>query len=871
MVRNSFISLSQQIIDLQNNSLTVIASLNQAISSTENNIQVQIVDENQQVHTVNLPSLGYIKSELERLNQNLRTLSSVDQRGATIQPARNEYSKIIKVDLNREPNSLGELSNISNILTEKNWFFDALLNPLLIIRIDLSGKVENNVRKVLSRRYIIDFELNSNGDFTTRGQQAIDLFNKNFKNRTNVTIIELETWIGNTPGVVANSVGNYDEQEFTLDANELQFEGFFTILGIFDDKVNRKEWYLLDTLDYYEIKTRTKKTLQLNDELIINTAFSTTRYRIIEINKDASEIRVRFERVEGEEPIPVAIVGGMKYYSPIIINKKVDISIGFNEYNVLFVKPINTENYLIARNWSPGTAYYTNDLILQSDSGIGDNGKSMTEFYINQVKDFGEILKDLVNRYIPRHLGLKPTVPTLDINNFRIRQINKHATDTPELEKNRKQHSQANSLRSNLDELNKTLTEKRKELFGKTFKNQKDKQNLDTQITKITQDIQSKTELLSSTVSEILAANQSNNAVDPIFAVEGFWQIPLPIENGKTRPQEIVKFHLEYKKASKSGQESENGVFKVTNSDGTITNAVFSPWKPIISTLRDRSFNVTTQSYVWEQEDLSNIDSPNINSIQIPISPNEQIEIRVKSISEVGIDNAPIESDWSNSIVLTFPDELLTGRKPEDLIIKNAELESVRNRIMTELNGKTLDQHLGDFTVVENKYFPHFADNIAIRDASGRIINLTDKIRQIETAENVETTQDMVLEQPWENYVNGFGTAKFYKHEARVYLSGLIRVILNNDDNDDANDKYPNEAIRVYRTPINTTWSRIAILPVGYRPAQKEIYQIVCSDNPQSLLDVTYGRIDVFPNGLVMILQGNSGWVSLSGISFRIA
>src|SRR6266403_5158368 len=208
MVRNSFISLSQQIIDLQNNSLTVIASLNQAISSTENNIQVQIVDENQQVHTVNLPSLGYIKSELERLNQNLRTLSSVDQRGATIQPARNEYSKIIKVDLNREPNSLGELSNISNFLTEKNWFFDALLNPLLIIRIDLSGKVENNVRKVLSRRYIIDFELNSNGDFTTRGQQAIDLFNKNFKNRTNVTIIELETWIGNTPGVVANSVGN---------------------------------------------------------------------------------------------------------------------------------------------------------------------------------------------------------------------------------------------------------------------------------------------------------------------------------------------------------------------------------------------------------------------------------------------------------------------------------------------------------------------------------------------------------------------------------------------------------------------------------------------------------------------------------------
>jgi hypothetical protein len=870
MVRNSFISLSQQIIDLQNNSLVVLASLNQAISSTENNIQVEITDENQETQIVNIPSLGYLKAEIERLNQNLRTLSSVDQRGSIIQPARNEYSKIIKVDLNREPNSLGELNNISNFLIEKNWFFDALLNPLLRVRVDLSGKVENNVRQVLSRRYILNFELDTNGEFTARGQQAADLFNENFKNRTNITITELETWILNTPGVVANSIGNYDEQEFTLDANELQYEGFFTILGRQDDKVNRKEWYLLDTLDYYEIQTRAKKTLQLNDELIINTDFATTRYRIIEINKDASETRVRFERVEGEEPLPVSIVGGMKFYSPVIINKKVDISIGFNEYNVLFVKPINTENHLLARNWSPGTAYYTNDLILISDNGLGDNGKSMTEFYINQVKDYGEMLKDLVNRYIPRHLGIKPTAPTLDINNFRVRQINKHATDTPELEKNRKLHSQANSLRSNLDELNKTLVEKRKELFGKTFKNQKDKQNLETQISKITQDVQSKTELLNSTVTEILAANQANNSIDPIFAIEGFWQIPLPIENGKTRPQEIVKFRIEYKKASKSGQESENGVFKVTNADGTITNAVFSPWIPLVSTLRDRSFDVATQSYVWEQEDLSNIDSPNINSIQIPISPNEQVEIRVKSISEVGIDNAPIESDWSNSIILTFPDELLKGRRPEELIVKNAELEAVRNRILTELNGKTLDQHLGDFTIVENKYFPHFADNIAIRDASGRVITLSEKIKQIETADRVETMQEITLEEPWENYVNGYGTARFYKHEGRVYLSGLIRVILNDDDNDDANDKYPNEAIRTSRNQINTRWSRIAILPANYRPIAKEVFNIATSESPQAGVDTSIGRIDILPNGLIMLIQGNSGWVSLNGISFRV-
>ena len=66
----------------------------------------------------------------------------------------------------------------------------------------------------------------------------------------------------------------------------------------------------------------------------------------IEIDNNASETRVRFQRVEGYEPIPVAVIGGMKFFSPIIDSKIVDISIGFNEYNVVFLKAINTENNL---------------------------------------------------------------------------------------------------------------------------------------------------------------------------------------------------------------------------------------------------------------------------------------------------------------------------------------------------------------------------------------------------------------------------------------------------------------------------------------------------------------------------------------------
>ncbi len=75
----------------------------------------------------------------------------------------------------------------------------------------------------------------------------------------------------------------------------------------------------------------------------------------------------------------------------------------------------------------------------------------------------------------------------------------------------------------------------------------------------------------------------------------------------------------------------------------------------------------------------------------------------------------------------------------EELIVKNAELESVRSSIISDLNGKTLDQHLSDFTIIENKYFAHNSDNIALREITGKIISVSDKIKQLEAAENVET------------------------------------------------------------------------------------------------------------------------------------
>jgi hypothetical protein len=62
---------------------------------------------------------------------------------------------------------------------------------------------------------------------------------------------------------------------------------------------------------------------------------------------------------------------------------------------VIFVKPLDMNNYILAKNWSKGLGYYVNDL-KDVDSGL-----SMEQFYTDTVYDYGEVLHDLVAKKTP--------------------------------------------------------------------------------------------------------------------------------------------------------------------------------------------------------------------------------------------------------------------------------------------------------------------------------------------------------------------------------------------------------------------------------------------------------------------------------------
>lgn len=101
-----------------------------------------------------------------------------------------------------------------------------------------------------------------------------------------------------------------------------------------------------------------------------------------------------------------------------------------------------------------------------------------------------------------------------------------------------------------------------------------------------------------------------------------------------------------------------------------------------------------------------------------------------------------------------------------------------------------------------------------------------------------EGWQNVSFQNGWQNYGGTFNTAGYFKDsQGVVHLKGLVR-----------------------NGAIGTT---IFTLPTGYRPAGRELQVVATNPN-------TAGRVDILSDGNVQAVAGNSGWLSLDGITFRV-
>jgi hypothetical protein len=728
-IQSSFPKVADQVITFNKNIVDILTKINSTTTTTEPSVNVQIYDDNGVLRNFSLPSVSALKAEIDRLNNNINSLYSIDTTGSLIQTSPNTFKKIITVDLNREPAPISSLGSINSFKATNNWFFDSMLNPMLSVELDLAGQIEDNVRKVQVRRYIVSFAKDANGTITNTGQAALNSFNQLFRGNSNVVITDFENWHRTTPGVIEPLNPRIDEQVFDLEPNELLFEGNFSVLRIQEDRLNRKLWYVLDTLEYLNIATNTIQKLSNGSEVIINRNQTSTRYKVIEVSTAETNPRVRFEKVEGLEAIPVGI-GVLKIYSSIIYNKTLRVSVGYNERNVVFAKPLNTDNHLLCRTWSPGTGYWSNDLRLSSNSS--DNGTTMEQFYTDFVYDYGTVLQDLVAKKTPNKLAGTPISPTLNTDNFKVVQINKHLTDSVDSNSIKQKHNQQQNLKSEVEQINQAILDRNKRAKVEKFKSEAHKKLSLLEIQDLISKKDSKARLANTLTQEIIDISKNPmSKVDPKFSVRGFWTIPDAIITRGTKPQEIVQFRVQYRYLSKDGKETPIETFKVDNTQKT---ASFSNWNEFKTDARKRTFDKGTGVYTWQIEDISSADTPNINQLDLSIQANEKLEIRIKSISEVGWPESAVESDWSEVLTVTFPDDLNNVLNENDFILKEATKEDLKVKMNAELSAKGLDDHLSDTIVVNSKTFHHDAEKIlsGFKDANGVALDLYEYLKRQE-------------------------------------------------------------------------------------------------------------------------------------------
>lgn len=704
---NSISQLLEQFLELNTNSLETFNRINEAITTDKETVALDLFDTNNQtMRTVQIPAFGYLKREIDRLNKNVQQISGVEGSSANVRLKDGSFRKIHTTRLKGPSKPITSLAAPTQFNTKLNEFFEDFLNPLLTVRLDVSGQIPVETERVYIERFIIDNDdPNSIDEFeeSYRGQSELDydtfsneLINNNIKYYVDSEVIEM-------PIRTIQYNGNFD---VTKVSNEQRTQ---IVDGVSQTKTIKL--FTLNKLTYSDSAKNLKDTevLKTNDSLIINSGEYKTRYLVKGI--DVSTSQVELELLEGYEPINVG-AAQLSIYKDIDTDLDIEIKIGFEERQIVFVKPIDSVSNIPANTYSPGIGFYSNDLTLTQADGTQ---VSLAKYYKDEVADFGQFIKSLKVDYIPpASVGLVPNTPVLENDNFKVIQINKHLTDNSTTQKIKRLKSDKIASEQTLKQLDESIRQKKAELNTRKFKSQIEKDKQKNELNSLVSERDSEAKLYASLVTDIKASAESSDIanVSPKFRIRGFWSVPEPKIVGEEVLQEVVQFKIRYRYVSTNGKTSQIEQIKFNDGvNNTEKTAAFSNWVEVDGPVRKRGKN-DNGVYTWMSESEEDAQAVNFNSLDIPISSGEIVEVMVKSVSEAGFPANPVVSDWSEISRIEFPEGELATDSLSGVVSSN-EIDNIKVQIESDLSANGLYQHIGDGFTTNDKFFAHTATGIA--------------------------------------------------------------------------------------------------------------------------------------------------------------
>jgi hypothetical protein len=718
---NSFSDMLTQLSRNQKNVLEILRSLSKIVRSDKENVEINVEIDDGSVQTFKVPSTGFLLDRIQRAEKSIENLSGLNQRESNIRLPDGSFRKVI---VSRPPSSPSKLTNLetpSRFNIQNNWFFEQFLNPQIFVSFDGGNQIPVEATQIAYKRFIL--QLN-----TDQKQQFYD---NNIDGRNDISYNQFLINLQN------NGIQYFvDEDTIDLPLNILTYKGNFGLVSSFTEKVTEivdgeeqtvtRRKYKLSTLEYQNNITGEFLNLKVNDSLLLNKD-KATRFQIKNIEPDRNVVELK--RLEGFET-PSIGANTFSISSSIYSNQKIQIPIGFDEYNVVFMKPVSPNFQIAANEWSDGVAFYSNDLVIKD----GNVDKNFETFYKENVLDFGKQIMDFAeNQTIPSSESVLPDPPSISQDNFRVVSVNDHKENSGNQQEIERKFRRKNQLKSEIEELEQAIDKQKNKIATKNYNSSSERQKDVSRKNELISEKNSKTNLFNSLVTELASFYREDGEVlKKKYRIRGFWEIPEPKETKSTKPQEIVQFQYRYRYLGQDGNSSGAQEFKFQDQSGVEKQGSFSNWIEVKTPFRERIVDPDTGEKVWKTQNENDSDENNINQLDIPITQNEQVEIQIRSISEAGYPQDPAKSEYTESVIVEFPEEL--QQQNQDSIRDQVLSEESKVQFSQELNARGIDQHLEDQTVQNEQLIVHKADTIdsLFKRTDGSIINLFDKLKQME-------------------------------------------------------------------------------------------------------------------------------------------
>lgn len=722
--------LKRLVTDIDNMN-SFVFSLQNMLESQSENVSLNQTKSDGTVSTISVPSFGYLKGKITDLNSKFDTLLSANSDVIGIKSSNGDVRKF---ELKKTSKLLQELEAVrdssfqipTGFKVKNNWFFESFLNPLLYVSLDITNVLTEDIDRFVVKRIIINSA--NNDDFAT-------FFDTNYKSKNDISLESLKIDLND------NAIDFFeDDTVVELEVPINRYRGSFDVIKILDEDATQtlttgdtvtvqRRRYKLNSLTYTDAlagNTNTK-TLAIGDVLM--TA-NDSEYIIRSINTTDSEVIL--ERIFGTDAITfganILRIKPLPYRIP-----ELQINVGFNEREVIFIKPVSKAKNLTIDEFSKGVALFTNELTIPlSDSST----TTLEKYYNNFVSDFGLILLNLAKeKTVPAILGTKPVAPVVDVANFKVSQIDTHIQDSSNMTELTNNIKEKEILQQEISELNKKIDSTKSSIVtvAKTPKEAKRLQKVLTDAqTERDQKVASLSTLVTNITLKISTTPEFSNKKK--YSVRGFWSIPDTIVTDYGT-QDVVQFKYRYRYLNVNGTQSNANQQTYVDVDGSTKSATFSPWIEVVTKPRTKQLNLNTGLYEWVVDNPSDADQVNTNQLDIPIRKGELVEVQVKSISEAGWPANPVESDWSAAVQIPFPEEI-SAEEEGQVLSQKAFTEKARLDFETSLSARGLDSHLASQFTQGDRFYAHNTTDIAsgFFTTEGNVIDLYKQLVNMQNA-----------------------------------------------------------------------------------------------------------------------------------------